>query len=242
VIKITEISGENGAVYYNEELEDLATTGNLTFSVGKTITSSGDSLNFEEKGYVEGMLVTVSGCTYNVASTGDSTTGNNGIFTVASVASGVLTVEEEVTAAAPEAGAVKFIEAEPGIQVLGFYNWTLSYTGDVLETTDFDDSTGGRSYIAGITSWTVTADKHFLSDVRETEDWLGTAVEIRLYLNYVAIPSTGSPSQFWDGDTVVTGFDETTPVDALVNQSISFQGDKALALRTQTKPWNEGIS
>jgi len=234
VIKITEISGENGAVYYNEELEDLATTGNLTFSTGKTITSSGNALNFETEGYVEGMLVTVSGCT--------TSAGNNGIFTVASVADGVMTVEEAVTAAAPENGAVKFIEAEPGIEVLGFYNWTLSYAGDALETTDFDDSSGGRSYIPGITSWTVTAEKHFLDDVRETEDWVGTAVEIRLYINYVITPSTGDPSQFWDGDTVVTGFDETTPVDALINQSITFQGDKALALRTQTKPWNEGIS
>lgn len=231
---MSEISGENGAVYYNEELVDIGTSGTLVFSTGKTITSCGGALNFESEGYVAGMLVTVSGCV--------TSTGNNRIFTISAVSTDSVTVDEAVAAASPEAAEVTFTEAEPGIPVLGFYNWTLSYTGDVLETTDFDDSSGGRSYVTGLTSWTVTAEKHFLSDVRETEDWLGTAVEIRLYLNYVASPTTGAPSQFWDGDTVVTGFDETTPVDALINQSITFQGDKALALRTQTQAWNLGIS
>jgi len=230
---MAEISGESGAVYYNEELVDTGTSGTLVFSTGKTITSCGGALNFEDEGYVAGMLVTVSGC---------GATGNNRIFTVSAVSTDSMTVSEAVSAAAPENAEVTFTEAEPGIPVVGFFNWTLSYTGDALETTDFDDSTGGRSYIPGMTSWTATAEKHFLSATRETEDWLGTAVEIRLYLNYVATPSGSSPSQFWDGDTVVTGFDEATPVDALINQSITFQGDKALALRTQTQAWNLGIS
>ncbi len=231
---MAEISGENGAVYYNEELTDTATSGTLVFSTGKTITSCGSDVNFEDKGYVAGMLVTVEDCA--------TSSGNNRIFTISAVSTDSITVSEAVAAAAPEAAEVTFTEAEPGIPVLGFYNWTLNYTGDVLEKTNFDDSTGGRSYLAGLTSWTATAEKHFLSTVRETEDWLGTAVEIRLYLNYVATPTTGAPSQFWDGDTVVTGFDETTPVDALINQSISFQGDRALTLKTQTDPWSCGIS
>lgn len=243
---MAEISGENGAVYYNEELTDMAVASTIAFdsvttgATDQTITSStaggstGVLIDFETRGYVAGMLVTVSGAT---------STGNNRIFTINTVSSGVLTVNEAVSSGTgTDTGTPAFTEAEPGIPVLGFFNWTLSYTGDVLETTNFDDSSGGRSYIAGLTGWTATAEKHFLSDVRETEDWLGTAVEIRLFTKYVATPTTGAPSQFWDGDTVVTGFDETTPVDALISQSISFQGDKALALRTQTQAWNLGIS
>ena len=235
MVKISEITGEYGAVYFNEEITDTATTGTLVFSTGKTINSCGASaMNFVSEGYTTGMLVTVSGCT--------TSTGNNKTFTITAVTSGQLTVNETVLAANPEAGAVVFTEAEPGIPVLGFYNWSLSYTCDTLETTDFDDSTGGRSYIAGLTGWTATADKHFLTSNNEVDDWIGEAREIRLFTKYVASPSTGNPAYYFDGDTVVTGLDMTTPVDALINQSISFQGDKALTVRTQTQAWNLGLS
>ena len=122
-------------------------------------------------------------------------------------------------------------------------SWSISYVGDALEITSFDNSSGGRAYIAGITNWTVTADKHFLSDNREAEDWVGTPVEIRLFINYIDTPeTTGTVSYYWKGDTIVTGFDETTPVDALISQSISFQGDRGLTLMTQTEPWSSGIT
>lgn len=239
---MAEISGENGAVYFNEEITPTVTSGNIFFSTGKTITSSGAILNFEDEGFVAGMLIEVAGCTKDVATSGSST-ANNRTFTISTVSSGVLTVSEAVVKANPEASTgLTFTEAEPGIPVLGFYNWTLSYTGDVLETTSFSNSSGGRSYIPGLTGWTATADKHFLTANNEIDDWLGQTVEIRLFLNYVATPSSGSPSQYWKGDTVVTGLDETTPVDALVDQSISFQGDNALTLKTQDDPWSCGIS
>lgn len=249
---MAEISGENGQVYFNEGITNTATSGTLVFSTGGTIesstacgTTSGPFIDFETEGYVIGMLVEVSGCIKDVPSSG-TTTGNNRIFTITDVSSGVLTVSEAVSSGNPEASTgVTFLEAEPGITVLGFFNWTLSHTGDTLETTDFDNSSGGRSYIAGLTGWTATADKHFLIANNEVDDWVGTAVEIRLFLNYLSstsTPSTGSPSRYWKGDTIVTGIDETTPVDALVDESISFQGDGALTLKTQTRPWNEGIS
>jgi len=239
---MAELSGENGAVYYNEELVSTGSTGTLVFTTGKTITSCGGVLNFADEGYTTGMLVTLSGCTYNLGSTDAATTANNRTFTINVVSTESITVAEAMVAADAEAGTVTFEEAEPGIPVLGFFNWTVSYAGDVLETTDFDDSSGGRSYIAGLTSWTATAEKHFLSTVREVEDWVGTAVEIRLFTKYVAVSTASNFSQYWKGDTVVTGFDMTTPVDALINQSISLQGDRALTLKTQIDPWSCGIS
>ena len=228
------ISGENGAMYWNEELTDTATSGTLVFSTGKTISSCGDAIDFENRGYSSGMLVTVSGCV--------TSTGNDGIFTITDVTAGVLTVSEAVLGATELSTGVTFTEADPGVPVLGFYNWSISRTGDVLETTNFDNSSGGRNYISGLTGWTVTADKYFQTADTEIDEWLGQAVEIRCFLNYVATPSTGSPSQYWDGDTVVTGLDHSTPVDALVTRSISFQGDRALILKTQSQAWNLGLS
>ena len=228
------ISGENGAVYWNEELTDTATSGTLVFSTGKTISSCGDAINFATEGYSSGMLVTVSGCV--------TSTGNNRIFTITDVTAGVLTVSEAVLAATELSTGVTFTEADPGVEVIGFYNWSLSYAGDVLETSNFSDSSGGRTYVPGLTGWTVTADKYFQTVDTELDEWLGQTCEVRCFLNYVATPSTGSPSQYWDGDTVVTGLDHTTPRDSLVTRNISFQGDKALTLKTQTQAWNLGIS
>lgn len=237
---MAEITGENGAVYFNEELTDKAVAGTITFDSEnggvQTITSSTgtgeEKINFEQKGYSVGMLVTVSGT---------SGAANDRTFTIKTVSCGVLTVDEAVSSGT-DSGTPEFTEAEPGIPVLGFFNWALSYTGDAPETTNFDSPLGYRTYIPGIIGWTATADKHFLTANNEVDDWVGQTVEIRLFLNYVAIPSAGSPSQYWKGDTVITGMDETVPVDALVSQSISFQGDRALILKTQTDPWSCGIS
>lgn len=240
---MTAKSGENGAIYFNEELTNTALANSITFGAGttgatdQTITSSTANgatgiIDFETQGYTTGMLVTVSGAT---------STGNNRIFTINTVSSGVLTVNEAVTTGT-DTGEVVFTEAEPGVQVCGFFNWSLSYTSDTLETTDFCDSSGSRTYIPGLTGWTVTADKHFLTANNEVDDWVGQTCEIRLFINYVSTPSTGDTSQYWNGDTIVTGLDHTTPVDALVDQSISFQGDRALTLKTQKQAWNLGLS
>ena len=239
---MAELSGENGAVYFNEGLTNPALAESIIFDSGttgaldQTITSSTDGgatgkINFETEGYIAGMLVTVSGA---------DSSGNNRIFTINKVDEFEITVNEAVSSGT-DTGTPVFTEAEPGVQVLGFYNWTSSYAGDALETTDFDSS-GYREYIAGLTGWTVTSDKYFQTVNNEVDDWVGQPCELRLFINYVAIPSTGTPSQYWKGDTVVTGLDNTTPVDALVSQSISFQGDGALTLKTQTKAWNLGIS
>lgn len=245
---MAELSGENGAVYFNEELTNTASANTIIFSSGdNTITSSTaggvsstGKINFSSAGYEAGMLITLSGA---------GTTENNRIFTIDAVTTGttyVLTVDEAVKSSTgtgnTDTGTIKFLEAEPGIPVLGFYNWNLSYAGDVLETTNFNDSSSGRTYIPGLTGWTVTADKYFQTADTEIDEWLGNTCEIRLFLNYVATPSDSSPSQYWDGDTVVTGLDHTTPIDALVTRSISFQGDKALTLKTQTDPWSCGES
>lgn len=240
---MAEISGENGAVYYNEGIYDKALADSIYYSTGTAnyiITSSTDDgatgfINFEDEGYTTGMLVTISG------SSDVGAGANNRTYTINAVSSGVLTVAEALTTGL-DGGTPTFTEEEPGIPVLGFYNWSLSYTGDVLEITDFDDSTGGRSYIPGLTGWTATAEKHFLLTNNEVDDWVGETCEIRLFAKYVAISTTGNTSQYWKGDTVITGLDMTTPVDALINQSISFQGDRALTYKVQTDPWSCGIS
>lgn len=234
------ISGKYGAVYYNAELTDTAVANTITFDAGatgatdQTITSStgggstGPVINFEGRGYEVGMLVQVSGAT---------STGNNRLFTINTVSSGQLTVNEAVSTGT-DTGTPKFLEWEPGIPVCGFFNWAISYTAEVFDNTDFCSAPTGRTYIPGVTSWTATAAKHFLTANNVVDDWVGESVKIRLFTKYVASPSATGPAQYWSGETIVTGFDESTPVDALIDQSLSFQGDKALTLVTKTAAWN----
>jgi len=192
---MAELSGENGAVYFNEGLTHPALAKSITFASGttgdledQTITSStGDGatgkINFEDEGYVAEMLVKVTDAT---------SSGNNRIFTINKVDNFELTVNEAVSSG-NDTGTPVFTEWEPGIQVLGFYNWTSSLVGDTLETTDFDSS-GYREYIAGLTGWTATADKYFQTANNEIDDWVGKTCELRLFINYVDTPSSGSPS------------------------------------------------
>jgi len=234
------ISGRYGAVYYNAGLTDTAVANTITFDAGttgatdQTITSStaggstGPLIDFETGGYKAGMIVQVSGAT---------STGNNRLFTVNTVSSGQLTVNEAVSTGT-DTGTPTLLEWEPGLQVCGFYNWTISYTAEVFDTTDFCNASCGRTYIPGVTSWTAAATKHFLTVDNVVDNWVGEPIKVRLFTKYVASPSTGDPSQYWEGDTIVTGLDQSTPVDALIDQSISFQGDKALTLVTKTTDWN----
>jgi len=225
------ISGINGAVYWNEELTDTGSASDIIFSSGDGTIVSDLDIDFETKGFKAGMLVTVAG-----------STGNDGTYTINTVSSGTLTVDEAVTSSTGELNVITFTEAEPGYEEAGFYNWTVNYKIDLMDATVFDTSSGGRTYLTSITSWTASADKYFLTTANVVNDWLGETVKARFFLNYVTTPSTGSPSQFYEGNTIVTGIDVGTPVDALVSQNISFQGVGALSLKTQTQAWNLGIS
>lgn len=235
---MSEISGINGAVYYNASLTDTALVNSIVFDAGttgavdQTITSSTDNgatgiIDFETRGYKADMLITV---------TGASTGGNNRIFTVNAVSSGALTVNEAVSTGT-DTGTPVFTETDPGIEKCGFYNWTINYISGIHETTAFCNSSGGKNFIPSVTEWSATADKYFLT-TDTLDDWLGTEVKVRFFTKYVAIPTTGSPAQYWQGDMLVTGIDETTPVDALVTQGLSFQGKGALTLTTKTTAWN----
>ena len=239
------ISGVNGAVYWNEELTDTAAANSIIFSSGdNTITastaggvSSTGILDFVAEGYKSNMLFTLSGA---------GTTENNRIFTISTVTTGTITVSEAVTSSTgagdTDTGTITFLETEPGYEEAGFYNWAIDYKIDLFDTTAFDTSSGGRTYIPSITNWTAKADKYCLSTGYAVNDWVGDTVKARFFLNYVATPTTGDASQYYEGNTIVTGISQGTSVDALITQNISFQGDGALTLKTQIAPWSSGIS
>jgi len=230
------ISGVNGAVYWNEELTSTGVINSIYFSSGKTITASTaggvtstGTLNFVTEGYKAGMLATLGGST---------AAGNIRTFTINTVAAKVLTVNEAVVTTVANKAKITFAEAEPGYQEIGFHNWAINYKVGLHDTTAFDTSSGGRSYLASITDWTASAEKYFLSTGNPVNDWLGDTVKARFFIEYASTPSATDVARYYTGNTIVTGIDIGTPVDALITQNISFQGVGALTPTTRITGWS----
>jgi len=99
-------------------------------------------------------------------------------------------------------------------------SWTLSYVGDALETTNFDNSSCGRSYISGLTGWSGSYDAFRSTGNTAVPGTTGTII---------LTVSTGTSAGGWTGSVIITGMDMTTPVDGVVTQSYSFQGTGKLS-------------
>jgi len=102
------------------------------------------------------------------------------------------------------------------------HNWTVSLVGDALETTDFDDSSGGRSYIAGLTGWSGSYDAYYSTGNTAVPGSTGT----------ITLKTTTGTVGLFTGGIVITGMDVGTPIDGIVTQSYTFQGTGAVATST----------
>jgi len=103
---------------------------------------------------------------------------------------------------------------------LGFHNWSADLAGDAEETTVFGlTAPYPRSYIPGLTSWSGSAEKYL--KVPECEGMVGTEAIVKLFLDE-------STNYRWEGWGVFTGVSPTTPVDAVVTETVNFQGTGAL--------------
>jgi len=116
-----------------------------------------------------------------------------------------------------EGGCIRFTNGETSV-----HNWTLSYVGDALETTDFDDS-GLRTYIPGITSWSGSFDCYYSTG--------NTFAPGTTYTSLSMLMSTSANDGF-KGNVIITGEDISTPVDGIITQTYTFQGTGALGTST----------
>jgi len=104
-------------------------------------------------------------------------------------------------------------------------SWTLNYKADLYDSTNFDDSTGGRSYVSGFTGWSGTFEGFFAST--------GNVMVPGNSRNIVFRTSSGTSTVgVFRGDTIITGMDVGVSVDGLVTQAYTFQGTGALATST----------
>lgn len=111
-------------------------------------------------------------------------------------------------------------EVDTGAGVTGIKAWSLDYTVEMLETTDFADA-GVRSYLAGPSGWSGSFEglKDGVALV------IGTAVSLTL-------KETQTATQKWTGSAFITAAHAAVAADGLVEYSYDFQGTGALVVPT----------
>ena len=221
--------GKVGAFY---AARGIIRANTIAFAISPSrITDSANGLVTAR--FLENMKVTVAG-----------SVSNNTTYTVGAggVAAGTLTLTSAPT---PEnAGPlVTVYEAGPGGAPYGFMNWSLDWTAEPAEVTNFQ-SGGAREFIAGIYQWKATGERNFsLEDAAWTTNiWMGGVVNtwqwVRLFTQYAAIPTT-TPGQaiYYEGLALVTATNVNFPHDEVVTQKYDIQGVGALTPVIKTTAW-----
>lgn len=120
--------------------------------------------------------------------------------------------------------ALDFNVDDVGIYKLidGIKSWTLDYTLDVLETTDFGDgqaSNSPKSYTPGLSGWSGSFEGY--------KDGVPQALSFSSLVTLILTESE-TTGQSWIGDVYITGIHPSVSVDGIVSYTYDFQGSGEL--------------
>ena len=115
-------------------------------------------------------------------------------------------------------GTFDIDDVEAITEVDGIKSWTLDYTADTVETTDFG-SAGLKEYIIAGSSWAGSFEGY------KDGAPLGIGSAIILGLG-----ESLTPGQQWIGDAYITGVHPSVSFDGVVTYSYDFQGTGALEI------------
>jgi predicted secreted protein len=112
-------------------------------------------------------------------------------------------------------------DVDTGSSVTGINAWSLSYAGDVAETTDFA-AAGVKTFIAGPTGWNGTFSGY--------KDGAPIAINSSVSLSLEEVANSGTEK--YTGTALVHSYTVDTNVDGVVTYSYTFQGTGALTVAT----------
>ena len=112
-------------------------------------------------------------------------------------------------------------QVDAASDVTGVKSWTLDYTADTLETTDFADA-GVKTYVIGGSGWSGSFEG--LKD--------GAPLGLAGASVAIALKETQTSTQKWTGSAFITGIHANTSNDGIVTYSYDFQGTGALTVPT----------
>jgi len=100
----------------------------------------------------------------------------------------------------------------------GIRSWTLDYTVDMLDTSDFEDgqtTEGARTFLPGLSSWSGTFE-----GLKDTAPYALTfsSTTVTLWLEEV------DAGAMWIGEAFITGVHANTSVDGVITYTYDFQG------------------
>lgn len=101
-------------------------------------------------------------------------------------------------------------------EIDGIKSWTLDYTSEALNSTDFGSS-GVSDFIPGITIWGGSFEGF--------KEGIPLSIGSEVYL---VLGETSTGSQCWIGKAIITGATPSTDHDGIVSYSYTFQGTEAL--------------
>jgi hypothetical protein len=135
------------------------------------------------------------------------------------------------------AGPTIVIQTVPGIELGGFFNWSLSWDSEAHDITSFDDGTD-RAFMGGLTGWTATAERFWLTggSAEDTEPQPGDEHYLRFFVVYTPAPNV-TTNYYYEGMGICTAASPATPVDGIVKGTISWQGTDALVWTTRNIAW-----
>ena len=110
-------------------------------------------------------------------------------------------------------------QVDAASQVTGIKSWTLDYTVDTLETTDFADS-GVKTYVVGCSGWSGSFEGF--------KD--GAPLALAGSSISLALKETQTATQKWTGSAFITGIHINTAVDGIVTYAYDFTGTGALVV------------
>ena len=113
----------------------------------------------------------------------------------------------------------KLGQVDAAAEITGIKSWSLEYTLQALDTTDFADA-GVSSFLAGITEWHGSFDGY--------KD--GTPIALDGAIITVKLYETQTANEFWTGSAIITAERVAVDHDGLVTYSYDFQGTGALTV------------
>jgi hypothetical protein len=105
--------------------------------------------------------------------------------------------------------------------VTGMKSWSVDYTIDALETTDFAD-VGVKSYIAGLSGWSGSFEGY-----KDGAPGLVVGTSYVLHLN-----ESATTTQRYTGTALITGLHGAASNDGIVTVGFDFQGTGTLTVPT----------
>lgn len=178
---------------------------------------------FLTAGFVVGMSIAITDTASN-----NKTVTINGLTAsrITLLASDDLTDEAE--------GSATLATPAYGTQLIGFRQWGGVDGIELVEKTCFENYPY-RRFATTLKNWTANFEGFWLSIERDS--LLGRTLHLRLFQRFALDPSATDMAIFWSGDGIIGDIPEDVPVDALVSQSFSVQGDGVLTKTYKTDAW-----